>query len=150
MDKLDPHKLFSIFEANDEEVYQEHNVTELLDNPYVIFGMVLRGVENFFMIDMMYKRNYPDVYKDKAPQIKLKYFIRLVNYLERIDLHQFDSIYKITKSYPISDTLQCLDYILKYFEEIEYYEYCAVVKRYYDAFNAKGVDTYVSESNLTI
>ena len=53
MQPLDPHTLFSIFEKGDAEVYEEHNMTELLDNPYVLMGMVLRGVDNYHTMDVI-------------------------------------------------------------------------------------------------
>ena len=36
MQPLNPHTLFSIFEKGDEEIYKEHNMEELLDNPFVL------------------------------------------------------------------------------------------------------------------
>ena len=62
MQKLDPHTLFSIFEKGDEEIYKENNIEELLDNPYVLIGMVVTGVENFYMIDQMYMVKHEEDY----------------------------------------------------------------------------------------
>ena len=38
-------------ELCDEEVYEEHNVTDVLQNPYVLMSMVVRGVENYKLLD---------------------------------------------------------------------------------------------------
>ena len=54
---IDPNTLFSIFEQGDEQVYKEHGMEDHLNNPFVLMGMVLRGVENFHMMDMMYMNN---------------------------------------------------------------------------------------------
>ena len=51
MQPVDPHKLFSLFEKGDEEVYKEHGVEEALKNPYVLMGMVLEGMENYQLMD---------------------------------------------------------------------------------------------------
>ncbi len=50
MQELNPDSLFSIFEAGDEEVYKENNVDYLLKNPYVLIGMVVRGIDNLSLI----------------------------------------------------------------------------------------------------
>ena len=62
MNKLDPHTLFSIFEQGDEQGYKEHNVLGVLDNPYVLIGMAVTGVENFALIDQMYLLRYAEDY----------------------------------------------------------------------------------------
>ena len=50
MQPLDPHTLFSIFEQGDEDIYKEHGLEDTLNNPFVLTGMVLRGVENYHII----------------------------------------------------------------------------------------------------
>ena len=54
MQKLDPHTLFSIFEQGDEEVYKEHGELEVLKNPFVLMNMVMRGLENYQLMCIMY------------------------------------------------------------------------------------------------
>ena len=75
MNKLDPHTLFSIFEQGDEEIYKEHNVLGVLDNPYVLIGMVVTGVENFALIDGMYLLRYEEKYAKVRDGIKYKYYV---------------------------------------------------------------------------
>ena len=74
MKQIDKDTLFSIFEQGDEEVYMEHGVKDVLDNPFVLMGMILRGLENFELMDMMYKRNYPEEYENVKNLIKYKYY----------------------------------------------------------------------------
>ena len=63
MQPLDPHTLFSIFEQGDEMVYKEHGVEDALENPYVLMGMVLRGMENYHIMDTMYRKQYAKQYE---------------------------------------------------------------------------------------
>ena len=132
MQPLDKNTLFSIFEAGDEEVYKENNVSELLDNPYVLIGMVVRGVQNWHIMDVMYKRAHPKEYAKVRHRIKLKYFLKLMNYLERLDIKEFKTVYTIGDSFDIVEVKESLVPMLKYFEKIEYYEQCALVKDYLD------------------
>lgn len=132
MKKIDPHTLFSAFEQGDEEVYKEHGMEDQLKNPYVLMGMVLKGIEQFELMDILYTRNYGKKYTSIQSTIKLKYFLRLFEYLERIDSTSFEDIYQISLEYPIEDTYTRLNDFLRFFESLEYYENCAVIKRYID------------------
>lgn len=132
MQPLDKNTLFAIFDQGDEEVYQEHEVTGVMNNPYVLIGMVVRGMENFHLMDIMYKRSYPDQYAEVRETIKVKYMSKLVSYLERLDVNKFETVYSIGDSFDIESVMIALNALIKYFERIEYYEKCAIIKRYID------------------
>jgi len=132
MQPLDPHSLFSIFEQGDEEVYKENGVEDVLNNPYVLIGMVVRGLENYQLIDMMYLRSYPEQYKNVRETVKLKYFTNLYKYLTRIDVDKFETRYTIGEDYDSQDVLYRLDDMLYFFEDLEMYEKCATIKKYMD------------------
>ena len=130
MQPIDPHTLFSIFEQGDEAVYKEHGMEDALNNPFVLMGMVLRGIENYHMMDMMYIRQYPEHYKKVRNITKYKYFNRLFNYLTRIDSNSFDNMYKIGESFNSNEVKGGLNYLRLFYEKIEEYEKCAVIKNY--------------------
>lgn len=129
---LDKNTLFSIFEQGDEEIYKEHSITGVLDNPYVLMGMVIRGLENWNIMDIMYKRSHPEEYAKVRSTIQVKYMSKLVSYLERIDNTKFESVYTIGESFDSKNVIMSLHRLLMYFEKIEYYEKCAIIKRYID------------------
>lgn len=128
MQKLDPKKLFNIFNASDETIYEEHNIQHLLQNPYVLMGMVVRGLENYSIIDGMYMMRYKEEYESVRETVKEQFYDRLYNYLLKIDFHKFESIYVITESYDSMGVLYALDHLLYYYQEKELYERCAVIK----------------------
>ena len=132
MQPIDPHTLFSIFEQGDEAVYKENGVEDVLNNPYVLIGMVIRGLENYSVMDMMYMRSYPEQYKQVRETVKLKYYNGLYAYLTRIDVSKFEPVYRIGESYDSQDVLFSLDTLLHYYEGLEMYEKCAVIKKYMD------------------
>ena len=132
MQPLDKNTLFSIFEAGDEEVYEENNVSGLLDNPYVLIGMVVRGVQNYHLMDVMYKRSYPQDYAKVRQKIKLNYFLRIAGYLQRLDVKSFSTVYTIGDSFDVQEVQEAFEQLITYFEQIEYYEQCALVKSYLD------------------
>ena len=137
MNKLDPHTLFSIFEAGDEEVYKEHKVTNVLDNPYVIVGMVTRSVQNYYLMEAMYERHYKEAFKEAKDDIKYKYYSKMYNYIDRLKLNKFEDVYSIGDAYDLEATLYAFNDILKYFEKREQYERCSVIKNVLDIIESK-------------
>lgn len=132
MQHLDKNTLFSIFEADDEAVYREHEVEEVLNNPYVLMGMVLKGLKNFELIDIMYTRSYKEQYTNIRRIVKHKYYSKLVSYLERIDHTKFESIYTIGESFDTTEVLEALQELLSHFEQNEHYSKCSIIKNYHD------------------
>lgn len=132
MQELDPKTLFSIFEAGDEQVYRENHVEHLLENPFVLVGMVVRGIDNYRLMDLMYSRNYPKLYKRNKREIKYKYFVNLFNYLKRIKLDENLDKFKVGEDYELLSTKSRLDELLYYFEDLEQYEKCSTIKNIMD------------------
>ena len=132
MQPLNPHTLFSIFEKGDEEIYEEHNMTELLDNPYVLMGMVLRGVDNYHTMDLMHLKHFGEQYKEVRFKVRNQFYNKLFKYLDRIDIMRLDSRYTITEEFNRDDIFSGLNVLLVYFEKREEYEKCATIKRYQD------------------
>jgi len=135
--KLDPHTLFSIFEKGDEEVYRENDVEDLLDNPYVLIGMVVTGVENFYMIDKMYTLKHEEEYGRVRDKIKLKYFTKLCGYLDRVTPLEMEVAYSIGADYELDRALDSMNELLFFFEDIEMYEKCVKIKEYTDLLISK-------------
>tara|TARA_R110000796_G_scaffold221562_2_gene337698 strand:- start:857 stop:1288 length:432 start_codon:yes stop_codon:yes gene_type:complete len=132
MNKLDPHTLFSIFEQGDEQVYKEHNVLGVLDNPYVLIGMAVTGVENFALIDQMYLLRYAEDYAKVRSKIKYNYYTKLYTYLTRVNLNELGDEYKVGEDYEISRSIDAILDIQIYFQQSEEYEKCKVIKQFSD------------------
>jgi len=130
MQPIDPNTLFSIFEQGDEAVYKEHGVEGALDNPFVLMGMVLRGIENYNLMDIMYMRQYPEHYKKVRRITKYKYFNKLYGYLSRIRTQDFNGTYPIGESFEIQNVDRALNTLREYYESLEEYEKCAVIRDY--------------------
>ena len=139
MQPLDKNTLFSIFEAGDEQVYKEHGIEDMLKNPYVLMGMVMQGLQSYFTMDLLYQRNFPKEYKKAAKGIKYTYYNKLYSYLIRIDCDEDQSMYKIGETYEREEVEAALDLLRVYFEEIEEYEKCAVIKKYIDLLGVSGL-----------
>ena len=134
MKKLNSDDLFNIFSIGDEEIYKEHNIEDMMDNTFILFGMVVRGVENYFIIDKMYASRYQERYDSVRENIKLKYFNGLVNYLERIKALQSDTVMDIEDEFGLQAIKYALEELLEFYKELEMYEKCAIIFKYYQLF----------------
>lgn len=132
MEPLDKDTLFSIFEQGDEQIYQEHGLQDTLNNPFVLMGMVIKGLENFQLMNLMYQRNYPKEYAKVASVIKYKYYTKLYNFLTRINLKDLDIEYNIGDSFEDTQVYIGLEELRVYYEGLEEYEKCGVIKKYID------------------
>ncbi len=143
MNKLNPHTLFSIFEKGDEEVYKENQMEGLLDNPYVLIGMVVSGVENYYFIDEIYSNKDPKRYAKVKNNIKYKYFTKVFKYLTRLSLDELDTKYGIGTDYELDRSINALNDLLFYFEDIEEYEKCALIFQYTDLLYSKKLQNLI-------
>lgn len=140
MKKLATDQLFDIFEKGDEEIYKEHGIEGILDNTYVLFGMVVRGVENFYIIDQLYSTRYGEQYFTVRDSIKLKYFSGLMKYLERIGEVPVDLVPFIEDEFDKQSIHYAFNELMNLFIEVEYYEKCAILKKYFELFSIKQLE----------
>ena len=134
MKKLDIDQLFNIFQIGDEEVYREHQSEDVLDNSFVLFGMVVKGVENYYIIDQLYEKRYGQQYDCVRDSIKLKYFIGLMRYLERIEEIPEDTVIALQDEFGLQSINYALQEILDLFIEVEYYEKCTILSKFQQLF----------------
>lgn len=134
MKKLNSNDLFNIFSIGDEEIYKEHRIEDMMDNTFILFGMVVRGVENYFIIDKMYASRFQERYDSVRENIKLKYYNGLVNYLERIEALQSDTVLFLEDEFGSQAIKYALEEMLEFYKELEMYEKCAVIFKFYELF----------------
>lgn len=134
MKKLNSDDLFNIFSIGDEEIYKEHKIEDMMDNTFILFGMVVRGVENYFIIDKMYASRFQERYDSVRENIKLKYYNGLVNYLERIEALQLDTVLFLEDEFGSQAIKYALEEMLEFYKELEMYEKCAIIFKFYELF----------------
>ena len=137
MKKLNSDDLFNIFSVGDEEIYKEHRIEDIMDNTFILFGMVVRGVENYFIIDKMYANRYQERYDSVRENIKLKYFNGLVNYLERAKDIKADTVEELKDEFGPQAIKYALEEMLEFYKELEMYEKCAIIFKFYELFFKK-------------
>jgi hypothetical protein len=137
MKELNSDDIFKIFSVGDQEVYKENGVEEILDDSFVLFGTVIKGVENYFIIDQLYAHRYGNQYFSAKENIKLKYFTGLVRHLQRIEEIQSSTVAALEDEFGLQAINYALQEMLLFFEEVECYEYCAEIYKYIELFSLK-------------
>lgn len=134
MKKIDKANLFSIFEVGDEQVYAENGVQDILHDAYVLFGMAVKGVENYYIMEQMYENRYGETFSNVRDSIKLKYFTGLMRYVERIDICAVDTIYELKDILGEQPINYALTQMIEFFEQNEMYEHCALLMKFFKIF----------------
>lgn len=137
MKKLNSNELFEIFSQGDEQVYADNGVEDILDSSFILFGMVVRGVENYFIIDKIYSNRYGEHYQSLSDSIKLKYFNGLISYLHRIDITQSDTLLQLQDEFGPQAIKYALEELLEFYEQKELYEQCAIIFKFFNIFFEK-------------
>ena len=134
MKKLDSQNLFKAFSLEGDNT---NDLPEVPNDSFILFGTVLRGVESFYIIDQLYQMRYKDQYELVREKIKLKYFSGLMKYIDRIDDMSLDTVMYIEDEFGGQAIKYALEEMLQFFEQIEHYEQCITLKKYFDIFLEK-------------
>ena len=134
MKKIDKTNVFDLFEIQDEQVYQDNGVSDILHDSYVLFGMAIKGVENYYIMEMMYRNRYGQQFDHVQDSIKTKYFIQLMRYISRIDISHVETLYQYKDIFGLQSINYALSQMIELFEQKEMYEYCAVLLKFYNVF----------------
>lgn len=134
MNKLDPKKIFSLFEQTDKEVFKEHGMEDVLKNPYAVIGNIVTGMETYYLNDQIYLNKRESVYPKIREKVKHKYFTKLYNTLANLNPEEVIPSYEITKSYDCEQSIEALGTLLYHFEDREEYEKCALIIKYLNIF----------------
>ena len=135
MKELDPSRLFDLFDK--EEEIQEQSIDKKWiskNNPFILMGMVVRGVENFYILQEIHssKNSREDLNKEeKRKVIKYSYYKSLFKYIQRINQ---DSMLDLEQCliHDIEIITLALNDILSLFESYEEYEKCSIIKSLQD------------------
>ena len=124
MVELDPHKFFESFQEEYYTNIEEPSVSE-------VFYQSLRTFQGFMQrylqLSQAYKERFPDKFSSIEDTYRYKYFIIVYSTISGLNIEYIKDALEVEElRYPegIHESLQEL---LNYFEELEYYEYCAKV-----------------------
>ena len=134
MKEIDGDSLFSIFENGDQEVFNELYYASDINNSFIALGTLIRGVDNYILIDKIYRNRYGkdyDAFKDK---LKLRYFLGLIAYLKCVNNFDNETARALLDEFGESCVIYNFQELLSFFEQQEEYEKCILLKKYLDIF----------------
>lgn len=135
MKNLDPEDLFRVFQMSDEEIIDDEQAQfDFRYHPYIITGMVMKGVDNFHIISEVYRQREGEAFGRIEKDIKHKYYATLYKYLKRFNYQSLEHIEEALKHDPDS-LLYALIELRVLFEEYEEYEKCARIRDVFEAID---------------
>lgn len=137
---MDIDKLFELFSVGDTEVYKENGVIDILDNTYILIGMVVKGVENYYIIDQIYTARYGELYLSTRENIRLKYFNGLYQYLERVNIEEGDTLENLLDEFGPQAIYYAFQEMLECFLEVEEYLKCAKIQKFLEIFSLNKLE----------
>lgn len=130
MKPLDP-SFFDMFDYSDGEDLEREGVidqlSDYLEHPYLLFGSVIRGVENYYIVREMYVRRYREKFERVEESVKSTYYNRLYHLLLRFNEHDNDFITEALRFEKHESTYALFD-LRSFFEELEEYEKCMKIQ----------------------
>ena len=130
MKRLDP-SFFDMFDYSDERDLKRAGAIEALsdylEHPYILFGSVIRGVENYYIIREMMSRRHGEQFAAIEESLQQKYFNRLYIMLERFDESNCDHVLEAQR-FERHESGWALLELRQYFEAVEDYEKCVKIQ----------------------
>lgn len=131
MKDLNLGSLLGIFEKDDLEIYEDHEVVSTFFNERVIFGTVVRSIENFYLLDETSQRgSFRDRYEVIRDQVQLKYFNKYFYLLNTIDSLSLDTIDPTVRDLGVERVRNNLTSFLNFFITAEDYLKCSKIKEF--------------------
>jgi len=98
----------------------------------VLFKNATVGIEKYELLHVIYSKGYGKIYVDMSESVKDRYFNKMFKYLQEIDLSDINSIKEIVPSIDEKVVKSSLNKLILYFQDLEEYEKCAVIKKILD------------------
>ena len=111
-------------------------------------GMVLRGLENYKLMSLIYHRKYPEMFERQESYIKHKYYNKLYGYLNRIDIKQLEVAYHVGESYSRDEISIALDILIDFYVKVEEYEKCAKIVEYKELLVLEEVYDIINKQTI--
>lgn len=133
--------IFKVFAADDDSIFRgEENAAELLDNDFIKVGTLIKGMENYILLDRIYSLKFGTSYESKRESIKRKYYLGLVQNLPRPGELHSNTLEDLVDEFGKETLSISLSSLIDYFVEIEDFDPCITLKAYLDAFGLEKLD----------
>lgn len=118
---------FSIESKTDEQGFNSES-----EKNEFLFRKAILGAETYEFMDIMYLKTYKERYREISSNVKYKHFNKLFLLLTKVDLADKETLKKATHILDEKVVLENLDKMMYYFQDLEEYEKCALIKKFSD------------------
>ena len=137
MKKLSTDNIFSIFDLSDDQ--PQLRPTKDIDERLTALSTVISGVENYYLLDHMYTNRYGQSYLDARQSLQVKYFSKLVHYVDRYDEIPSDTVKAVEDKFGSHAIEFALNDMLECFLGVEQYNHCVTIDKLIKIFNVKNL-----------
>jgi hypothetical protein len=132
MKKINSQQVLKSFDLDYSLGFVSGKGKDKLSPPQLLFKNATLGIEKYELLHIIYSKGYGKVYEDIADSVKHRYFNKMYNYLQDIKLEEIDSIKQIIPTLDDKVVKSSLNKLILYFQDLEEYEKCAVIKKILD------------------
>ena len=132
MKKISSQQVLKSFDLDYSFGFGNPKDSKKLSPTQVLFRNATLGIEKYELLHIVYAKGYGKVYEDIADSVKSRYFNKMYGYLANIKLEDVDSLYEILPTLDEKVVKSSLNKLIFYFQDLEEYEKCAVIKKLLD------------------
>ncbi len=131
MKNINLENLKSIFWKKEVQSQPEQDSAKDLDNPYLSYSIVIRGVSELELLDEIYMNKSPREYSLVRDRVKVQQFDFLYDFLKKVPLEDDKEIVEfILKDLGKDEVIGNLNKLITHFIELEEYEKCFNIQKY--------------------
>lgn len=130
MKSINVDKIYQIFDKDDREIYEKHEILEIYKDETVIFSSVIRSIQNFFTLEESQQIKFKEEYNKIQENVKFKFFCKYFYLLDSLPGPSLSSISPTVKDLGLIEVKNILKIFLNYFISIEHYEKCNKINKF--------------------
>lgn len=119
-------------EFSTESIAKDKGFNSESERNEFLFRKVILGAETYELMDIMYLKTYKERYREVSSNVKYKHFNKLFLLLSKVNLEDKETLIKATNILDVKVVLENLDKMMYYFQDLEEYEKCALIKKFSD------------------
>jgi hypothetical protein len=132
MKKISSQQVLKSFDLDYSFGLKSGKIPQGMNKNQVLFKNATIGVEKYELLHIIYSKGYGKVYVDISESVKDRYFNKMFKYLQEIDLNDINSLKEIVPSLDEKVVRSSLSKLILYFQGLEEYEKCAIIKKILD------------------
>lgn len=132
MKKISSQQVLKSFDLDYSLGFGNRKDKDKLTPSQVLFKNATLGIEKYELLHIIYSKGYGKVYEDIADSVKHRYFNKMYHYLADVKLEEIGTIKEIVPSLDEKVVKSSLNKLILYFQDLEEYEKCAVIKKILD------------------